>query len=113
MGVKDKKVYRDFGRNISDLRLEMTSVIVLPPEENPISPSAEVRQKGLDRIKWAVDRADELNAQVICGPFHSAFATFADKAPDEDEYKRSAVILAQAGEYDTQADILLETVAVN
>jgi len=113
LGAGDKKVYREFGRNISDLGLEVTSVIVLPPEENPISPSAEVRQKGLDRIKWAVDRADDLNAQVICGPFHSAFATFADKAPDEDEYKRSADILAQAGEYAAQADILLAPEAVN
>lgn len=113
LGVEDKKVYRDFGREISDLDLEMTCVMVLSPEENPINPSAEVRQKGRDRIKWAIDRANDMNAGVICGPFHSAFATFHDKSPDQDEYKRSAEVLAKAGEYAAQADILLTPEAIN
>lgn len=113
LGVEDKQVYRDFGRVVSDLGLEMTCVMVLSPEENPISPSAQIRQKGLDRIKWAVDRADDMNAGVVCGPFHSAFADFHDKSPDQDEYKRSAEVLAEAGEYAAQADILLAPEAIN
>ncbi|SHF34864.1 D-psicose/D-tagatose/L-ribulose 3-epimerase [Fodinibius roseus] len=113
LGVEDKQVYRNFGREIGDLGLEMTCVMVLGPEENPISPSAQVRQKGLDRIKWAVDRADDMDAGLLCGPFHSAFATFHDKSPDEDEYKRSAEVLAKAGEYAAQAGILLAPEAIN
>lgn len=113
LGVEDKEVYRKFGQEVNDLGLEMTCVMVMSPEENPISPSAEVRQKGLDRIKWAIDRADDLNAELICGPMHSAFATFADKAPDEDEYKRSAEVLAKAGEYAAEADIMLAPEAIN
>lgn len=113
LGAEDPNVYQDFGREISNLDLDMTCVMVLSPEENPISPSADVRQKGLDRIKWAIDRANDLNAELICGPMHSAFATFADKAPDEDEYKRSAEVLAKAGEYAAQADILLTPEAIN
>lgn len=113
LGVEDKQVYRNFGRAVGDLGLEMSCVMVLSPEENPISPSAKVRQKGLDRIKWAVDRADDMEAGLLCGPFHSAFATFHDKSPDEDEYKRSAEILAKAGEYAGQAGILLAPEAIN
>ncbi|WP_372638527.1 sugar phosphate isomerase/epimerase family protein [Fodinibius sp.] len=113
IGAEDKQVYRDFGREIGDLGLEMTCVMVLGPEENPISPSAEVRQKGLDRIKWAVDRADDMDAGLLCGPFHSAFATFHDKSPDQDEYKRSAEVLAKAGDYAAQADIVLAPEAIN
>lgn len=113
LGAGDPNAYQDFGREISSLDLEMTCVMVLSPEENPISPSADVRQKGLDRIKWAIDRANDMNAGIICGPFHSAFATFQDKSPDEDEYKRSAEVLAKAGEYAAQADILLTPEAVN
>ncbi|SMO48908.1 sugar phosphate isomerase/epimerase family protein [Fodinibius sediminis] len=109
----EKEVYRNFGKEVADLGLDMTCVMVLGPEENPISPSAEVRQKGLDRIKWAIDRADDMNAGALCGPFHSAFATFHDKAPDEDEYKRSAEVLAKAGEYAEQAGILLAPEAIN
>lgn len=113
LGAGDQKVYEQFGRRVRDLGLEMTCVMVLGPEENPIDASAEIRSKGLDRIKWAIDRAHDMNANVICGPMHSAFATFADKAPDEDEYKRSAGVLAEAGEYAAKADILLTPEAIN
>lgn len=113
LGIEDKQVYRRFGSEVQNMGLEMTCVMVLGPEENPIDPSAQVRQNGLDRIKWAVDRAHDMNAGLICGPMHSAFATFADKAPDEDEYKRSAEVLRQAGEYAAQADIVLAPEAIN
>jgi D-psicose/D-tagatose/L-ribulose 3-epimerase len=113
LGIEDKQTYRKFGQEVSDLGLDMTCVMVMSPEENPIDPSAEVRQKALDRIKWAIDRAKDLNAELICGPMHSAFATFADKAPDEDEYKRSAEVLAGAGEYAAEADIMLAPEAIN
>lgn len=113
LGIEEKEAYRKFGREIRDLGLDMTCVMVLNPEENPISPSPAVRQKALDRIKWAIDRASDLNAGLICGPMHSAFATFADKSPDQDEYKRSADVLAKAGEYAAEADILLAPEAIN
>ncbi|MFH5886430.1 sugar phosphate isomerase/epimerase family protein [Halalkalibaculum sp. DA3122] len=113
LGIEDEAMYKKFGKEVEDLGLELNCVMVLGPDENPIDPSAEVRKKGLERIKWAVDRAHDMNADVICGPMHSAFANFADKAPDEDEYKRSAEILAKAGEYAAQADILLTPEAIN
>ncbi|MDX1637081.1 MAG: sugar phosphate isomerase/epimerase family protein [Balneolaceae bacterium] len=113
LGIEDKKVYRRFGEKVQDLGMELCCVMVLGPEENPIDASADVRQKGLDRIKWAIDRAHDMNAGLICGPMHSAFATFHDKAPDQDEYKRSAEVLRKAGEYAAQADILLTPEAIN
>lgn len=113
LGAGEEQVYRKFGRQVGDLDLEVNCVIVLGPEENPISPSAKVREKGLDRLKWAIDRAHDMNAGIICGPIHSAHAIFADKAPDEDEYKRSAEVLSRAGEYAAQANIILAPEAVN
>lgn len=113
LGIGDNKVYKRFGKEVQDLGLDMTCVMVLGPDENPIDPSAKVRSKGLDRIKWAIDRADDMNANVICGPIHSAFATFQNKAPDEDEYKRSAEVLSKAGAYAAQADIMLAPEAIN
>lgn len=113
LGVEDKDVYKRFGNEVNNLGLDMTCVMVLGPGENPIDPSADVRSKSLDRIKWAVDRANDMNAKVICGPIHSAFATFVDKAPDEDEYKRSAEVLSQAGEYAAEAGIMLAPEAIN
>lgn len=113
LGVEDEEIYKKFGKEVGDLGLELNCVMVLGPDENPIDPSAKVRTKGLERIKWAIDRANDMNADVICGPMHSAFANFADKAPDEDEYKRSAEVLYKAGEYAAQADIILTPEAIN
>lgn len=113
LGIEDEKVYKQFGKEVQDLDLEMTCVMVLGADENPISPSADIRAKALDRIKWAIDRSHDMNAKVLCGPMHSAFATFVDKAPDDDEYKRSAEVLSAAGEYAAEAGILLAPEAIN
>ena len=113
IGAAEEAICRKIGQHAQDIGLEVTTVFVLSPEENIIDPSADVRQNGLNRIKWAVDRAHDLRAQVICGPFHSAFATFAQRAPQEQEYDRSAEALHEAGDYAAQADVMLTPEALN
>lgn len=113
LGSADKTPYRRFGDYAQKLGLETTCVFVLGKEENPISASAAVRAKGLERIKWAIDRAHDMHAKVICGPFHSAHAIFAEHAPEDQEYAWSAEILHAAGEYAAQADIVLALEALN
>jgi D-psicose/D-tagatose/L-ribulose 3-epimerase len=87
--------------------------MVVGPEENPVSESAAVRAKAVDRIRRAIDCAHALNSRVICGPFHSAFATFTRRAPEDQEYSRSAEVLHAAGEYAAKADIVLAVEALN
>lgn len=113
IGSPDVSAYKHFGDHARNLDLEVSCVFVLGKDENPISPSATVRAKGLDRIKWAIDRAHDMQAKVICGPFHSAVATFAQHAPEEQEYGWSAEILHAAGDHAEQADIILALEAVN
>jgi len=113
LGAGDKKAYRRLGEHVRALDMDITCVLGMRPDENPISPLTKVREKALDRLKWAIDRADDMNAKIICGPFHSAFATFENKAPDDQEYARSAEILNKAGEYAAQAGILLTPEAIN
>jgi D-psicose/D-tagatose/L-ribulose 3-epimerase len=113
IGSPDQAAYKRIGEHARNLGMEVTSVFVVGKDENPISESAAVRAKGLDRIKWAVDRAHELNARLICGPFHSAHAVFAHHAPEDREYAWSAEVLHAAGEYAAQADILLALEALN
>jgi D-psicose/D-tagatose/L-ribulose 3-epimerase len=86
---------------------------VVGPEENPVSESAAVRAKAVDRLREAIDCAHALNAQVICGPFHSAFATFTRRAPEEQEYNRSAEVLHAAGEHAAKAGLMLAPEALN
>lgn len=113
LGTDEIKAYKKIGAHAKDIGLETTCVFVLNADENPISPEQSIRAKGLTRIKWAVDRAVDLNAKLICGPFHSAFATFAAQAPQEQEYKWSAEVLHEAGDYAAQAGIILTPEALN
>lgn len=113
IGSPDESAYKSLGDHARNIGLDVTCVFVLGKEENPINPSAEVRAKGLDRIKWAIDRSHDLHSNIICGPFHSAFATFAQHEPQDQEYGWSAEVLHAAGEYAAQADIILALEALN
>lgn len=113
VGSPDKAAYSRIGAYAKQIGLEVTTVFVLGPDENPISPDSQNRQKSLEKIKWTIDRSHDLGAKVICGPYHSAFATFSKAAPQEIEYERSAEILHHAGDYAAQAGILLTPEALN
>ena len=113
LGDPNKTPYQRFGDHVQKLGMETTCVFVLGKEENIISPTKEVRTRGLERIKWAIDRAHDMHAKIIAGPFHSAHAIFAQHAPQDQEYGWSAEVLHAAGQYAAQADIVLAIEAVN
>ena len=114
MEERDPAVYRKFGAHLQQTGLEATCVLGVGPDDNPASDSAAVRQKGLARLKEAVDCAHALGAGIICGPFHSAFATFTNRRPPEDrEVAWSAEVLHAAGNYAAQANIVLAVEALN
>ncbi len=106
-------VYKRFGDHLRAIGLEVTCVMVVGPGENPVSESAAVRAKALDRLREAIDCTHALGSKIICGPFHSAFATFTRRAPEEEEYRRSAEVLRAAGEYAAGAGITLTLEALN
>lgn len=113
LGGDDQKSYQQMGNFTKELGLETTAVITLGSNENPISESAEVRARALDKIKWAVDRAHALNATIICGPFHSAHTLFVNRPAIEVEYQRAGEVLRAAGEYAAQANITFALEALN
>lgn len=113
LGGSDKAPYQRFGDHVQKLGMETTCVFVLGKEENIISPNKEDRARGLERIKWAIDCAHDMHAKILCGPFHSAHAIFAQHPPHDQEYDWSAEILHAAGEYAAQADIVLAIEALN
>lgn len=114
MEERDEKVYRKFGDHLRSIGLEATCVLGVGPDDNPVSESPAIREKAVERLKQAIDCAQALGAKVICGPFHSAFATFTNRRPpEEQEYDRSAEVLRTAGEYAATADIVLTIEALN
>lgn len=114
MEERDVSTYKKFGDHLRDIGLEATCVLGVGPDDNPVGESPAIRQKAVDRLKLAVDCAQAVGAKVICGPFHSAFATFTNRRPPEDqEYNWSAEVLNAAGQYAAQAGIILTIEALN
>ena len=113
VGSPNEAEYKKIGAFTKALGLDVTTVFVVGKEENPVSDSASVRAKAVDRIKWAIDRSADLNSSLLCGPFHSAHTIFAKRAPEDWEYERGAEVLRQAGEYAAQANITLGLEALN
>ena len=113
MADQNKDAYKQLGNHLRGIGLEATCVLGLGPDENPISDSLATREKALDRLKYAIDCAHELNSKILCGPFHSAFATFAGRPPEPNEFEWSAEVLHEAGNYAAQANITLTLEALN
>ena len=114
MEERDPAVYQKFGDHLRSIGLDATCVLGLGPDENPICDSSAVRRKAINRIKEAVDCAHALGSTIICGPFHSAFATFTNRRPAEDqEVGWSAEVLHAAGNYAAQANVVLAVEALN
>ncbi len=113
IGSPDEKAYQRFGDYAQNIGLETTAVFVVGKVENPVNPTAEIRAKGLERIKWAIDRAHNMQSKILCGPFHSAHGVFAMHPPLDEEYAWSGEVLNAAGEYAAQAGITLALEALN
>ncbi|MEB2782242.1 sugar phosphate isomerase/epimerase family protein [Algoriphagus sp. C2-6-M1] len=113
IGGSPEESFKLIGRHCADIGLEVTAVTVMGADQNPISQDANVRAAASEQLKWVIDRAHDLNAQVLCGPYHSGFTVFASREPIEEEYNWSAEYLHAMGDYAQQAGVLLTPEALN
>ena len=113
LGSQDITAYKRMGDYTRDLGLETTTVMTMSKEDNPISESVSIREKALDKMKWGIDRAHDLNAKIICGPFHSAHTVFVNRPALEQEYALAGEVLNAAAEYAAQANIVFALEALN
>jgi D-psicose/D-tagatose/L-ribulose 3-epimerase len=103
----DAAHYRTIRRELDNHGLACTTVTVVGPESNPISPDAPVRKAAVDRLKWAIDMTAALQGEVMAGPFHSPLAVFSGAGPTADEKKRAVEVLRQAADFAQQAGVML------
>jgi len=103
----DANHYRALRRELDNQGLACTTVTVVGPESNPVSPDAAVRRAALDRIKWAIDMTAVLGGESLCGPYHSPLGVFTGTGPTEDEKKHAADVLRQAAEEAQKAQVML------
>jgi len=113
VGAEEIKNYKLVGDRSKEIGLEVTCVTVVSPDANPVSENKIIRQKGLDRVKWAIDRTHELGSSILCGPFHSAHAHFYGRPATADELKWSAENMHSAGQHAQQAGVILALEALN
>lgn len=105
--------YRSLGKRLKQLELGSTCVTSIFEDGNPASGDPNVRAKAVDQMKWRIDMAKELGAEVICGPFHSAFAYFSGEPPTNDERKYSTEVMRASAEYAGEVGIVLTPEALN
>jgi D-psicose/D-tagatose/L-ribulose 3-epimerase len=103
----DEKHYSTLGKELKRLGLASTSVTVMTPEANPISPDAAIRKAAVERLKWAIDMTAAMGGEILCGPYHSPLAVFSGEPPTEDEKKRAAEVLRQGAEIGQKANVKL------
>src|ERR1700720_3022884 len=89
----DKAHYQTIARELKNQGLGCTTVTVVGPEANPISPDAAVRSTPVRRLKWPIEMTATLGGERLCGPYHSPLAVFTGSGPTEDEKKRGADVL--------------------
>ena len=105
--------YRALANVLDRVGLQRTCSLGLDAGHNPIDPDPRIRRAAVDRLRWGIDCAHALGADVLCGPLHSAFKVFTGRAPTDDERRRSAEVLRAAAEHAAPARVLLAAEALN
>jgi D-psicose/D-tagatose/L-ribulose 3-epimerase len=103
----DANHYKRIAAELKKQGLGCTTVTVVGPEANPISPDANVRKAAVERHKWAIEMTAVLGGENLCGPYHSPLAVFSGAGPTEDERKRAAEVLRQSAEIAQKNKVML------
>ena len=105
--------YAQWGRRLDDLGLQRTAVTVRGGDDNPISPDAAVRARGVANTKRALDCSAAAGATHLVGPFHSALGVFSGKGPTQDEWKWAIDGMRQVAEHAGKVGVVLGLECLN
>ena len=105
--------YAAWGKRLDDLGLRRTAVTVRNVEDNPISPDASVRAKGVQLNKQTLDCCAALGVENLVGPMHSALGHFSGAGPTADEWKWGVDSMSQAAEHAGKVGVTLCVEALN
>ena len=103
----DAAHYKRLRQELDSLGLGCTTVTVVGPDANPISPDPKIRKAAVERLAWVIEMNHILGSQRLCGPFHSPLAVFSGAGPTEDEKKRAAETLREVAGLAQKADLTL------
>jgi D-psicose/D-tagatose/L-ribulose 3-epimerase len=109
----DEPLHRAWGRRLDDVGLERTAVTVRGPGDNPISPSATVRQAAVDAMRRTLDCCHAAGVRTLVGPTHSAIGEFTGKGPTEDEFHWGVDTMRQVAAHAASAGVTIATEYLN
>ncbi len=103
----DATQYKTLRAELDKQGLACSTVTVMTPEANPISPDANIRKAAVERLKWAVEMNQILGSVAMVGPYHSPLGVFSGTGPTADEKARAVEVLRQGAEFAQQANLKL------
>jgi len=103
----DASHYKTIVQELKKQGLACTTVTVVGPEANPISPDPAVRKAAVERHKWVLEMTAILGGEILAGPYHSPLAVFSGTGPTEDERKRAADVMRQSAEIAQKHKIMM------
>lgn len=105
--------YAAWGRRLDSIGLGRTAVTVRVADDNPISPDASVRARGVENTKRCLDCCAAVGATTLVGPYHSALGVFSGKGPTTDEWNWGIDSMRQVAEHAGKAHVTLGVEALN
>lgn len=105
--------YAAIGAQLDSIGLGRTAVTIRGEEDNPISPDAAVRAKGIELTKQALDCCAAAGVETLVGPYHSALGLFSGAGPTEDEWKWGVESMRAVAEHAGSVGVKLGVEALN
>ena len=106
--------YARLGALLDSIGLERTAVSAIgDPAKNLISADAGERAAGIAYMKWAIDCAVALGADLLSGPLHSTLGHFSGEGPTRDEFSRSIDSQRAIGEHAALRGVTIGLEALN
>jgi D-psicose/D-tagatose/L-ribulose 3-epimerase len=99
--------FAKLGKRLDDLGLERTAVTCRGLEDNPISPDASARAKGVANNKLVLDCCQAGGMKILAGPFHSALGHFSGSGPTKDEWSWGVDSMRQVAEHAGKCGVTL------
>ncbi len=113
-GEEDPSHFKKIGNVLKDNNLSCTSVTVIPDEErSPISEDANIRNKALDYMKWAIDCSHELGSEILAGPYHQPLGIFSGNPPTDKEKQNALSVHQDSADYAKTANLKLSIEPLN
>ena len=103
--------YAEIGRMVAGEGLACAVAGTLRPGANPLSGVVAEREAGAAHLRWLVDCAGALGAEVIAGPFHQPLGQFSGTGITDEEWSR--MVESQRAMADHAGDIRLAVEPLN